>query len=104
MDYRVIVSKRALESINLFVAYLLLEKNSLQAAQSVADDYEETLRRLSVVAGGLKFCDDPELASLGYRRINFKRHKYFLVYHVEEDVAYVDRVFHFDQDYENAMK
>lgn len=104
MDYRVIVSNTAQNAVDQFIAYLLLEKESLQAAQSVADDYEETLRRLSVIAGSLKLCDDPELASHGYKRINFKRHDYFLIYHIENDIAYVDRAFHFDQDFENAMK
>ena len=37
---------------------------------------------------------------LGYRRINFKSHRYFMLYRVEEDKVYVDNVFHELQDFE----
>lgn len=40
---------------------------------------------------------------LGYRRINFKSHRYFMLYRVEEDKVYVDNIFHELQDYENRL-
>ena len=43
------------------------------------------------------------LIELGYRRINFKFHRYFMLYRVEEDMVYADNIFHELQDYENRM-
>ena len=47
------------------------------------DDYDETLDELERVAGSLKLVNNPKLARLGYRRINFKRHRYYFLYRVE---------------------
>lgn len=55
------------------------------------------------VAGSLKFCDNPKLKALGYRRINFLSHRYFMLYRIESDTVYVDNIFHELQDYENKM-
>ena len=38
-----------------------------------------------------------------YRRINFQQHRYFMLYRIENDVVYVDDIFHELQDYENKM-
>lgn len=46
---------------------------------------------------------NPRLQSLGYRRINFQQHRYFMLYRIENDVVYVDDIFHELQDYENRM-
>jgi len=51
----------------------------------------------------MKTCDNPRLQSLGYHRINFQKHRYFMLYRIEDDVVYVDDIFHELQDYENRM-
>ena len=58
---------------------------------------------MSNVAGSLKLCDNPKLRELGYYRINFLSHRYFMLYRIENDTVYVDNVFHELQDYENGM-
>ena len=58
---------------------------------------------MSNVAGSLKKCDNPKLRELGYRRINFLSHRYFMLYRIEDDVVYVDNIFHELQDYENKL-
>lgn len=55
------------------------------------------------VAGSLKICDNPKLRELGYHRINFLSHRYFMLYRIENDTVYVDNIFHELQDYENKM-
>ena len=62
----------------------------------VTAEAEEDLNLLNV-------CDNPRLQSLGYRRINFQQHRYFMLYRIENDVVYVDDIFHELQDYENRM-
>ena len=60
-------------------------------------------KKLEEVAGSLKLCDNTELRKLGYRRINFMYHRYFMLYRVDGDMAIVDNIFHELQDYENKM-
>ena len=74
-----------------------------QAARNLLNDFETTKISLSKVAGSLKLCDNPKLRELGYRRINFLAHRYFMLYRIENDTVYVDNIFHELQDYENKM-
>ena len=91
------------EDLDAFVAYLLFENKSDQAAINLLNDFEATKTSLSNVAGSLKLCDNPKLRALGYRRINFLSHRYFMLYRIENNTVYVDNIFHALQDYENRM-
>lgn len=84
--------------------YLLFEKKSEQAARSLLDDFERTKQNLERVAGSLKICENPRLKELGYKRINFTSHNYFMLYRIKGNVAVVDNIFHELQDYENKIK
>ena len=103
MDYKVFVTKDAEEDLEHFVNYLVVEKKNLQAARNVLNDYDATIETLKHVAVSLKLCDNPELRQLGYRRINFLNHRYFMMYRIEDKVVYVDKIFHELQDYENRL-
>ena len=103
MDYNVVVTKVAREDLERFIQYLLVEKNSMQAAKNVLDDFDATIETLKHVAGSLKLCDNPRLRESEYRRINFLNHRYFMLYRIEEKMVYVDNIFHELQDYENSM-
>ena len=86
------------------IEYLVEVKQSLQAADNVLTDYDETLARLSRVAGSLKPCENERLAERGLRRINFKEHRYFLLYYLDDDQAVVTNMFHELEDYEGKIK
>ncbi len=103
MDYKVLTTSDAEADLEGFIRYLLYEKKSEQAATNVLNDFEATKQTLSKVAGSLKLCDNPKLSVLGYRRINFMSHRYFLLYRIEGETAVVDNIFHELQDYENKM-
>lgn len=103
MDYRVSVTKNAENDLEDIVRYLLFDKGSIQAAENVLDDFDATIESLRHVAGSLKKCDNAKLFQLGYYRINFLSHKYFILYRIVEDEVYVDKIFHELQDYENLM-
>ncbi len=103
MDYKVVVTAEAEEDLNHFIQYLLFAKKNKQAAKNVLDDFEDTIKKLKYIASSLKVCDNPRLQSLGYRRINFQQHRYFMLYRIENDVVYVDDIFHELQDYENRI-
>ena len=102
MDYKVMITSDAEADLDGFIRYLLFEKSD-QAASNVLNDFEATKISLSRVAGSLKLCDNPRLRELGYRRINFLSHSYFMLYRVEGDTAVVDNIFHELQDYENKI-
>lgn len=103
MDYKVVITSDAEEDLDGFIRYILLEKQNEQAAKNLLDDFETTKQSLSRVAGSLKMCDNPQLKELGYRRINFLSHRYFMMYRIEDDIAIVDNIFHELQDHENRM-
>ena len=104
MDYKVLLSIDAKEELEEIVRYLLFEKRNEQAAKNVLNDFEETKDRLAKTAGSLKFCNNPRLKELGYKRINFVSHRYFMIFHIEDDIAYVDNIFHELQDYESSLQ
>lgn len=103
MDYKVIVTEDAETDMDRFINYLLFEKKNDQAASNLMDDFEDTIITLKHTAESLKVCENQHLKEFGYRRINFKSHRYFMLYRVEDDTVYVDNVFHELQDYENKM-
>ena len=103
MDYRVVITKDAEEDLERFIKYLLYEKENVQAAQNVLNDYDATVESLKHVAGSLKLCDNPGLRQLEYRRINFLNHRYFMLYRIIDNVVFVDNIFHELQDYEKKM-
>ena len=51
-----------------------------------------------------KLCDNPRLNALGYRKIHFLSHRYFMLYRIEGNLAVVDNIFHELQDYENRAR
>ena len=103
MEYKVVITSDAEEDLDDILRYLLLEKKSNQAASNVLNDFEATKIILSRVAGSLKLCDNPRLRELGYRRMNFLSHKYFMLFRLEGATAVVDNIFHELQDYENKI-
>ena len=104
MDYKIRVTIDAQEDLDRFIRYLLIEKQSDQAARNVLNDFDETIDNLRSVAGSLEQCKNPRLRKLGYYRINFLKHRYFMLYRIVGDVVFVDNIFHELQDYENKMK
>lgn len=103
MDYKVIVTQDAEADMDRFLWYLIYEKKNHQAAKNLLDDFEETKGRLTKVAGNLRYCDNPKLKLLGYKRINFIKHRYFMLYRIIENEVIIDAIFHELQDYENKM-
>ncbi|MBQ4436859.1 MAG: type II toxin-antitoxin system RelE/ParE family toxin [Clostridia bacterium] len=103
MDYKVVITPDAEEDMDRFIRYLLLEKQNVQAAASVLDDFEATEQMLSHTADKLRLCGHPRLRAHGYRKIRFLSHRYFMMYRIEDGLVIVDRIFHELQDYENKM-
>ena len=103
MTYKVVVTRDAEEDLDNFIKYLIVEKKNMQAAENVLNDFDTTIESLKHVAGSLKLCENPKLRQLGYRRINFLNHRYFMLYRIVDQVVFVDNIFHELQDYENKI-
>ncbi len=103
MDYKIIVTVDAEEDLDNYIRYLLYEKKSMQVAKNVLNDFEVTKESLKYVAGNLKLCDNPRLKQLGYHRINFLNHRYVMLYRIEDNLVFIDNIFHDLQDYENKI-
>lgn len=102
--YRVIVSNGTKQQLRRSLRYLRDHAKSQQAVKAVYNDYVEVRKTLQNIGGSLRLCEDEELAALGYHRINFKSHNYFLLYRVEGGNVYVDYMFHGLEDYKNKMR
>ena len=89
MGYKVVVTSDAENDLDQFIQYLLFKKKNFQAAQNVLNDFEATKKSLAQVAESLKLCENPRLQMLGYRRINFLSHRYFMLYRIEEDIVFM---------------
>ena len=103
MDYKVVVTPDAEADLDNFILYLLYNKNNEQAAKNLLDDFENTKDKLAIVATSLKYCENPKLTRYGYRRINFLKHNYFMLYRVENNLVIIDNIFHGLQDFENHL-
>lgn len=103
MAYSIVVTSDAEKDLEGFITYLLFEKKNEQAARNLLDDFEETKNILSNVAASLKDCDNPKLKQFGYKRTNFRKHRYFMLYRIEENMVIIDNMFHELEDYENHL-
>lgn len=103
MVYKIVVTANAEADLEGFVKYLLFEKRNEQAASNLIADFEATKSSLEKVAKALRLCDNPKLKGLGYRKINFSNHRYFMLYRVVENVVFIDSIFHQLQDFENKI-
>ena len=104
MDYKVLITKEAETDLDNIVNYILFEKSNKEAAESIMDDFSDVIENLSHSAGSFKLCDNVRLKNLGYRRLNFFRHDYFILYRIQQNNVFIDKIFHFKQDYKNKIK
>ena len=103
MDNKVVITIDAENDLDQFINYLIYEKKSLQSANNLLDDFDSIIESLTHIAGSLKLCDNQRLRKLGYRRINFLKHRYFMLYRIVDNLVIVDNIFHELQDYENRI-
>ena len=104
MEYKVLLTKEAEIDLDNIIKYIMIEKKNKEAAESIMNDFSEIIKKLSYSAGSFKLCDNLRLKELGYRRLNFSKHDYFILYRIQQNNVFIDKIFHFKQDYENKIK
>ena len=103
MAYKIVITVDAEEDLDSYIRYLLFVKKNEQAARNLIDDFESTKGNLEQSAGALNLCENPRLRALGYRRINFMSHRYFMLYRIEDDTVYVGTIYLDLQDFESTI-
>lgn len=101
LEYEVIITDNAQNQLEEYLSYILHSFKSQQAAEAVWNDAMETKEKLVTIAGSIKEMDNPVFK--GYKRINFSRHRYAMIFRVEGNTAYIERVFHQLEDIDNKF-
>lgn len=103
--YRVIVTPDAEAELKVYLSYLRNVKKNPQAVKNVLEDFRDTKNELTSVARSLPEPDSEKLKARGLKRINFKKHNYFLLYYIDPmDTVYVTAVFHGLENFEDKLR
>ena len=103
MAYKVIILPPAKRNLKRYIQYTAIVLHNKEAALSIRNDALKTRERLSEIADVLPLCTDPTLAQLGYRKISFRKHEFFMIYRIEGNTVMVESMYHELQDYESAF-
>lgn len=104
MAYKVVITNAAMRQFDRYLGYVVHTLQNKQAARNILQDFRQTVKELSTTAGSMKLMNGPDLAKRGYRKLNFQKHNYLMIYRIEDNTAIVDAIFHTLQDYENALR
>ena len=101
--FKVYVTPTVKEDLRRYLGYVRRKLKNPLAAKSIAEDFRETKKDLSNIAGGIKDPDSKILLNRGLKRINFKRHNYFLLYRVNGSTVEITNMYHMLEDFENKL-
>ena len=96
--YKVKMSDVAKEDLDSILAYLKYELKNPQAVRNVYQDYKETRKVLAKTADTKPEPQSTKLIERDLRRIDFRRHDYFMLYRIEGDKAIISNIFHHFHD------
>ena len=102
--YRVVATKQAQNDLRQKLAYIRDHLKNPQDVQNVYSDYKETRAALSENAGSIHEPTSEKLKERGLKRINFRRHNYFMLFRVVGNRAEITNIFHGTEDYENKLR
>ena len=103
-SYRVRINKDAEEDLRRYTSYVRHKLKNPEAARSIALDFKETAKSLADIAESIRESESEQLLCRGLKRINFRRHNYFLLFKLDIDTVFVTNMFHFSEDFENNLK
>ena len=91
------------KKLDRYLGYLNNRKKSPQSAQALLNDFVETRKSLEKTAGMIKDPEDEKLKIRNLKRINFRRHNYFLLFRINGDVAEIVTMFHGLENYSDKL-
>ena len=98
------ISKEAKAEFKEYLRYIKDSYKNSQAVKALKDDYDETIKTLSISAYSLPACENEKLRKKKLKKIHFQRHRYIMLFRVDENVATVVEIHHELEDYENKIK
>ncbi|MCM1234709.1 MAG: type II toxin-antitoxin system RelE/ParE family toxin [Ruminococcus flavefaciens] len=104
MQYKVEISDLADRQYDKFLNYIYNVLMNPQAAVSIMQDFDDTIKILEEQADSLGYCNSERLRKLGFHKIHFQRHRYLLVYRIRQEIVIVEGMYHELQDYENVIR
>lgn len=104
MQFKVELSDLAIAQYDKIVAYIYLTLKNPQAADSLMQDFDNTIGILESQAVDFGYCRSERLRRMGFHKIHFQKHRYLFVYRVKDDKVVVEGMYHELQDYENAIE
>ena len=102
--YNVKITSDAKRDMDRILAYLSDVLRNGQAVRNVWQDYLDTREALSRTAGLKPDPDSPALRARGLKRIEFRRHDYFLLFKIVGDDVFITNVFHTLEDFERKLR
>ncbi len=103
MTYKVVITPPAKKRLDMYIGYTINVLKNRQAAKSIEKDAKNTVKRLALVADSLPLCKEKSLAKHGYRKIQFEKHRFFMIYRIDGNVVVIDGMYHELQDYETLF-
>ena len=103
MAYKVIIMPPARRRLEMYIYYTIETLKNKPAAKAILADARDTRKRLSLTADSLRVCENPLLAKYGYRKIYFAKHRFLMIYRIQDNTVIVDGMFHELQDYEGIF-
>ena len=100
--YKVVVTEEAKRQMKKCLAYIRYNLNNEQAYESLKSDYQDTVLELSKSVGIIAEDTDENLRKREIKRIHFLRHRYVMLYTIEDDTAYIVEIHHELEDYRNS--
>ena len=101
--YSVHLTAESEQDLQRFFHYLRHQLDNAQAAEAFLDDFEETVEALSAFADSVQTSTNELLRSRSIKRINFRRHKYFLLFTINSNQVIVVAIGHELQDTNNVI-
>ncbi|MCM1237681.1 MAG: type II toxin-antitoxin system RelE/ParE family toxin [Ruminococcus flavefaciens] len=103
MQYKVEISDLAERQYDKFLNYIYNVLMNPQAAASLIQDFNDTVKILERQAGSLGYCNSERLRKLGIHKIHLQNHRYLLLYRINQENVIVEGMYHELQDYDNAI-
>ena len=91
--YKVEIAPSALKQLETYINYIQNTLLNPAAADNVMLDALDTITQLEAVAGSLQYCSKESLRDRGYRKINFLRHDYVMIYSLVDHVVQVKAIY-----------
>ena len=103
-SYDIEVTERAKDHFRGHISYIAGKLHNPDAAWKLRDALDKAVMELADHPETAPYCTDPALRSFGYRKKLIPSTRYLCVCRIENDVVWIEGIYHELQDYENVFK